>query len=324
MIVVGSQITIHMKTINIIATFIITLASTSAFARAGSDPASQASDSLPSLVEVEWLKDHLRDPDIVILDCTVKVSMDEAGFKMTSGRENYQNGHIPSAGFVDLLGNLSDLESPNKYALPKPEIFAKEMGKMGIGDTTRVVLYSAGRPDWATRVWWMLKWIGFDNAAILNGGPEAWTAAGLPLSIEPFRATERQLSVKLRPHIIAEKNDVASAIKDHATCLIDAMPEAHYKGEFMMYERPGHISGAVNIPSSSLLDDSGRYLPKETLEEMYKIGKEDRAITYCGGGISATSTAFVMDQLGYTDVAVYIASLQEWTADPDAPMQTDE
>ena len=108
-----------------------------------------------------------------------------------------------------------------------------------------------------------------------------------------------------------------------AVSLIDAMPGAHYRGEMAMYARPGHIPTAKNVSVMSLLDENGRYRPQEELTTLFDGGADARAITYCGGGIAASSTAFVMTRLGYTDVAVYTGSLQEWAADPDNPMEVE-
>jgi thiosulfate/3-mercaptopyruvate sulfurtransferase len=116
---------------------------------------------------------------------------------------------------------------------------------------------------------------------------------------------------------------VLAAINDDAVCLIDTLPEAFYHGEQSLYGRPGHIPGASNICAVDLLDESGRYRPRNELAALHDGDRNARAITYCGGGIMASSSAFVMTRLGFTDVAVYTASLQEWAADPSNPMVVD-
>ena len=102
------------------------------------------------------------------------------------------------------------------------------------------------------------------------------------------------------------------------------MPEAHYRGEMAMYARPGHIPGASNLPTTLLLDESGRFRPQDELEMLVDGEPDARTITYCGGGIAAATDAFIMHRLGFTDVAVYAASLEEWTADPANPMELGE
>jgi thiosulfate/3-mercaptopyruvate sulfurtransferase len=286
------------------------------------EPASSA--ALPdTLVTTEWLAEHLDDPDLVVLDCTVSVEQGENGLEVESGRAAYDAGHIPNAGFADLMGPLADPESPYQYAVPSPEEFAAVMGALGVGDDSRVVLYDASMSAWAARVWWMLRWIGFERAAILNGGLGAWKAEGRPLSTEPPGRPTRKLTPAPRPELIADRDEVIAAIDDPAVSLIDAMPEAHYRGEMTMYARPGHIPTAKNVSVMSLLDESGHYRPLEELAPLFDDDVDARVITYCGGGIAASSNAFVMTRLGYSDVAVYTASLQEWAADPANPMEVD-
>jgi thiosulfate/3-mercaptopyruvate sulfurtransferase len=283
----------------------------------------EALATLPdSLVTTEWLAEHLDDPDLVVLDCTVIVRQGESGMVIENGRAGYDAGHIPTAGFADLMGELADADSPYEYAVPTPEAFAAAMGALGVGDDTRVVLYDARMSAWAARVWWMLRWVGFDRAAVLDGGLAAWQAEGRPLSTEPAAEPALMLTPKPRPGLIADRDEVFAAIGDEAVRLIDVLPEAHYRGEMTMYARPGHIPTAENVSIMALLDETGRYRPKDELAALFGGDPGTRAITYCGGGIAASSTAFVMTRLGFTDVAVYTASLQEWTADPANPMET--
>ena len=281
-----------------------------------------ADTTMESLVTAEWLSEHLNDPDLVVLDCTVLSQPDEnGGFSSVSGRAQYDKGHIPTAGFADLMGELSDGQSSLGFAVPAPEQFAAAMSVLGVSDSSRVVLYDAGGSMWAARVWWMLRWIGFDQAALLDGGLAAWTAQSLPLSTEPVNRTAGKLTVALRPGLIVGKDEVLTAIGDDSVSIIDAMPEAHYRGAMRMYARPGHIMSATNVPVMSLIDETSRYRPTEELDKLFTGDRDARTITYCGGGIAASANAFVMTRLGYKDVAVYAASLQEWAADESLPME---
>ena len=285
--------------------------------------ASSVDAGMDTLVTAEWLSEHLGDPDLVVLDCTVIVEATEEGdFRNVNGRASYEAGHIPTAGFADLMGDLADGDSPYEFALPTPDQFAAAMGALGVGDDTRVVLYDTYNSVWAARVWWMLRWIGFDRAAILDGGLNAWKAGDRPLSTAPAEHLARTLTPAVRPQMIADRDEVFASTEDDAVSLIDSLPAGHYRGDWTMYGRAGHIQGASNVPTMSTVDDAGRYLPAEQLEAIFGSDQDARAITYCGGGIAAASNAFVMTRLGFTDVAVYIASLQEWTVDPANPMET--
>ena len=279
---------------------------------------------MDTLVTTDWLSQHLDDPDLVVLDCTVRTESEEGGgYRNVSGRADYDRGHIPSAGFADLTGDLCDGDSPIEFALPTPEQFCAAMGELGVGDDSRVVLYDGFMSAWAARVWWMLRWVGFDRAALLDGGLKVWTAEGRPLSTEPATRPVKRLTPAPRPELIADRHEVLAAIDDGAVSLIDTLPEAYYRGEQTLYARPGHIPGASNICAVDLLDESGRYRPQDELAAMHDGDRDARTITYCGGGIMASSSAFVMTRLGFTDVAVYTASLQEWAADPANPLVID-
>mgnify|MGYP001816984144 CR=1 FL=1 len=285
-------------------------------------PAAEPQPKMDSLVSAAWLQEHLGDPDLVVLDATVVIESDAAGnFQSVNGRASFEAGHIPGAGVADLMGDLSDPDADDQYTLPSPEAFAAAMGALGVGDDTRVVLYDRMGMPWAARVWWMLRWIGFDNAALLDGGLNAWTAAGGELSTEAVARPPRTLSVNLRPDLIADQGEVRASIDDESIRLIDVLPAIHFRGEWTMYERPGHIPGATNIPTAQMFDETGHFRPDEELVVLFGDDHDTRTITYCGGGIAATLDAFVMARLGFTDIAIYDGSLDEWTADPENPME---
>lgn len=273
------------------------------------------------IVSTEWLSEHLGDPDLVILDTTVLVQQGEDGkFSSSSARGEYESGHIPTAAYADLLGELSDQSSSMDFVMPSPEQFRLAIGKLGVGNDSRVVLYSSNYPAWAARLWWMFRWAGFDQVALLDGGLQAWIAEGRPLSKEPATYPERDFTLSLRPNVIADQEEVLAAINNDEVSIIDTMNDAHYNGQFTMYDRPGHITSAVSMPSTNLLDESGKFRSLDELEMMHDGDYSQRAITYCGGGVAASSVAFTMYRLGYTDVAVYMGSLQEWTKNPENPM----
>jgi thiosulfate/3-mercaptopyruvate sulfurtransferase len=273
-------------------------------------------------VTTQWLSEHLGEPDLVVLDCTVRVERgQDGGFQVISGRADFESGHIPTAGFADLTSDVADGSKRFMFARRAAGQSAAAMGALGISDDSRVVLYSGNDPGWAARVWWMLRWIGFDRAALLDGGLKAWKAEGRPLSTDPADRPAKRLTVSVRPDLIADRDEVRAAIGNDAITLVDSLPAASFQGKFALYGRPGHIPGAINIPATSLVDESGHYLPWEKLAAMHGGDRGGRFITYCGGGIAASSSAFVMTRLGFTNVAVYTASLQEWAADPANPME---
>ncbi len=276
---------------------------------------------MDTLVSTEWLSRHLDDSDLVVLDCSVDtVSEPDGGFHNVSGRTEYERGHIPNAGFADLKGDLCDAASPIEFAVPSPEQFCGAMGALGVGDDSRVVLYDRQYTAWAARVWWMLRWVGFDRAALLDGGMAAWTGEGRPVAAGPVSRPPKRLRPAPRPGLLADRDEVLAAIGDEAVHLIDTLPPEFYRGEQTMYARAGHIPGASNTFGLALLDDAGHLRPDDELAALIDGDRDGRNITYCGGGILASLNAFAMTRIGFTDVAVYTASLQEWAADPANPM----
>ena len=277
---------------------------------------------MENLVTINWLAEHLWDPDLVILDCSVTSIPSETGITNFSGRAEYDKGHIPGAGFADLKGDLCDPDAAVEFAPPTPEAFCAAMGRLGVGDASRVILYDSSFSAWAARVWWMLRWVGFDRAALLDGGLGAWVAEGRALSTEPASHPARTLTPAPRPELIAGREDVLAAIDDPRVHLVDTMPAEYFAGGETMYARPGHIPTAVNVPAMDALDETGHLKAKHALKTLHPTDRGERYITYCGGGILASLCAFTMTQNGYRDVAVYTASLQEWAADPTLPMET--
>lgn len=276
---------------------------------------------MDQLVSTEWLADELGSPDLVVLDCTVFLHIRDEGYVAESGRAKWAEGHIPSAGFADLDEDLVDADSQFRYALPEPRAFADAIELLGVSDDSRVVLYDNSGSMWAARVWWMLRWIGFDRAGLLDGGYRAWQAESRPVATDASTPARGSLQVDERAHVIADKDEVLACIGDGATCLIDALPGASYRGEVNMYGRAGHIPGALNTSAMGLIDrDTGRFLARDELEARLPAVTSARVINYCGGGIAASATAFVQTMLGFDNVAVYTNSLQEWVTDPAAPL----
>jgi thiosulfate/3-mercaptopyruvate sulfurtransferase len=274
------------------------------------------------LVSTAWVAEHLGDRELRILDATVDV--DVTSGLVESGRARWESGHIPGAAFADLLVDLSDPEAALPFTAPSAEQFASVMGRLGVGDGTRVVVYDARESMWAARLWWMLRAFGFDEAAVLDGGWTAWLQEGRPVSTERPDIAPTTFTPRPRSGLFVGKDRVLAALDEHGTRIVDALTRREYTGELAFYGRAGHIPGAVNVPARRIVDrDTQRFLPVPKLREMFApVLSADRAITYCGGGTAASSDAFVLHLLGFEDVAVYDGSMMEWSADPDLPLVT--
>jgi thiosulfate/3-mercaptopyruvate sulfurtransferase len=219
---------------------------------------------------------------------------------------------------------LSSHDSALDFVMPTPDQFASVIGELGIDNNSRVVVYSAENHVWATRLWWMLRWAGLEQVSVLDGGLTGWKSEGRELSTEPSNHRAKNFVIELRPELIANRNEVFNAISDANVTIIDSLPPASYDGKFVMYARPGHIPTAINMPSSDLINETGHYKSYDELDMRQEGNRSQRHITYCGGGVVATATAFNLHRLGFKDVAVYMGSLQEWAPNPENPMTIEE
>ena len=280
------------------------------------------------LVETEALQRRLDDPDVRVFDCTTHLVPDpKTTYQVVPGRADFERGHIPGAQFIDLQGDLSETNHRFRFMLPSAEAFASAMRRFGVGQDSRVVLYSTANPWWATRVWWMLRVFGFDAAAVLNGGWQKWSREGRSVETGPARPRPPgNFAVRERRPLMAGKEEVLQAIGDAAVCTINALlPEQHAGTGGNTYGRPGHIKGSVNLPAAHLLDaKTNEFLPAAELRRRFEtVGASGKGvITYCGGGIAASADAFALVLLGHPDVKLYDASLSEWATDPALPMET--
>ncbi len=282
-----------------------------------------------ALVTTEWLADHLHDPNLRIFDCSTVLQFEEGGkrpYRVLNCAAEHEAGHIPGASHFDLQRDFSVEDSPFGMTLAEPETVAASFARAGIDDTSRVILYSRRSLSWATRFWWMLRWLGFDNAAVLDGGFEKWVAEGEPLSTETSNYPVGELTIRLRPEIFVTKDDVLTAIDDPAACLINALGRDIFSGENPRYGRPGRIPGSVSVPQIELVDpETHAFRPTDEIAQHFEragASGADRHITYCGGGIFATVDAFWLHQLGRDNVAVYENSMSEWGPDPSLPIET--
>lgn len=282
--------------------------------------------TLPDLlVSTAWLQENLDHPHLRVFDCSVTLVPAGAGVRPESGRAAWEQEHIPGSGFADLLDDLSDKDQSLPIMMPSAAQFAAAMGRYGVGPGSAVVLYDTGPHTWATRVWWMLRAMGFDNAAVLDGGLKKWKAEGRPLSTEACRYPAADFQAQPRDSVLVGKEHVRRLHDQPRVRLINALSADEHAGRVSRTARPGRIPGSGNVPAGSLLDPAtGTYQPLAQLREKFQAqGALDgrSVITYCGGGIAATSAAFTLVRLGIEDVAVYDGSLMEWSRDETLPME---
>jgi thiosulfate/3-mercaptopyruvate sulfurtransferase len=279
------------------------------------------------LVATDWLSRHLDDPAVRVLDCTTHLppKPDFSLYDVVPGREDFEKAHIPGAAFVDIEHDVSEPHPRLHFMLPEASRFAGALEALGVSDDTRVVCYSTGFHWWATRMWWMLRVFGHDNAAVLDGGFQKWAAEGRPVESGAARARPRGrfTARPARRDLVARKEDVLAAIPDRRSCVVNALRAEQHAGKSgVHYGRRGHIAGSINLPAVEHVLEDNTFRSAPELARLFAPALQSpRVIAYCGGGIAATSVALVMAMLGRGDVRVYDASLTEWAADPALPME---
>jgi thiosulfate/3-mercaptopyruvate sulfurtransferase len=283
-----------------------------------------------AIVTTDWLASHSGDPSLRVFDCTTYLIYETGTgrpYSVLSGRSDFDKGHIPGSAFLDLQGELSDLSSGLNFTMPAADDLARRVAQRGIGDGTRVILYSRKTMQWATRVWWMLRAIGFDNAAVLEGGFDKWAAEGRQLSTKEAVYPPATLVARPRPGLFVGKAEMRAAIGAENVCTINALAPDLHSGANPRYGRPGRIPGSVNVPAASLQDPKTlTFASADAAARAFQaVGadKSKRILVYCGGGIAATLDAFLLHQLGYRDIAVYDNSMSEWAKDESLPIERD-
>jgi thiosulfate/3-mercaptopyruvate sulfurtransferase len=285
-----------------------------------------------ALMSTEQLAAMLGRPELRIYDCTTYLEPpppgDDDPYVAVPGRRTFEEAHIPGADFLDLQGEFSDPTTKLRFMMPATAQLATAFGRHGIGDGMRVVLYSIGTMMWATRFWWMLRSLGFDNAAVLDGGLDKWRAEARPLqSGPPQRYPAATFTAKPRPGFFTDSSAVKAALGRPDHVIVNALGPQFYKGlEPSRYGRPGRIPGSVNVPAATLVQPTKELIAPAEAEVRFAsqgITKGKHVIAYCGGGISATVDLFLLHQLGYDDLTLYDGSMGEWAKDPSLPIETD-
>jgi thiosulfate/3-mercaptopyruvate sulfurtransferase len=275
-----------------------------------------------TLVSTAELAQHLDDPHWIVFDCTHDL------MKPTFGRESYARAHLPGAIFLSVDDDLSTAKTGKngRHPLPSAEAFAANLGALGFDGSQQVVAYDAQGGMPASRLWWMLRWLGHDAVALLDGGMGAWTRERRPVtpavpSRKPARFTPRPRAM------LVDAATVLAQLRQSAYQLVDARAADRYRGENEVIDPvAGHIPGALNRFWGQNLGADGRFKPAATLREEFEALLGERApqsvIHSCGSGVSACHNLLAMEIAGLPGALLYSGSWSEWIADPSRPIAT--
>jgi thiosulfate/3-mercaptopyruvate sulfurtransferase len=275
-----------------------------------------------ALVSAEWLYNHLGDADVRPVD--VRWYLTERG----RGRAEYNEAHIPGAAFMDIDDDLAapPENGPGRHPLPSPEAFAQAAGHAGIGPNTHVIAYDASGGAYATRLWWLLRYFGHARVSLLDGGWQAWQAAGYPTASGEEQVLRAEFTPNPQPDMVMNADAVDQLRGANGALLIDARAAERYEGRTEPIDpRAGHIPGARNMPyANNMRPDSTWKSPDELRAQYNSLGADTAAqvVCYCGSGITATHDIFALHLAGRDDARLYEGSWSDWSSDPDRPAAT--
>jgi thiosulfate/3-mercaptopyruvate sulfurtransferase len=273
------------------------------------------------LTSAAELADHLGESDWVVVDCRFNLGQPDAG------EASYRAGHIPGAHYAHLDRDLASPPTPQsgRHPLPDIERLAGLFNDWGIGPDTQVVVYDDVGGAIAARLWWLLRWLGHDRVALLDGGLPAWQAAGLPLAAEV--PTRRRGAFAARPGRmpVAETEELRRRLADPKLLIVDARAAKRFLGR----EEPidpvaGHVPGAINAPFTDNLTADGKFRSPADLRERFAglLGDRppDAVVSMCGSGVTACHNLLALELAGFRGARLYVGSWSEWIRSADRPV----
>lgn len=279
-----------------------------------------------NLISVASLRTRVGDPDVRIVDCRFSLTDADAG------RRAYLAGHIPRAVYANLDTDLAAPITPEsgRHPLPSPEAMALMLGRLGINNTTSVVVYDEGSGAVAARAWWLLRWLGHSNVQLLDGGFAKWLAAELPVVDGDEKSPGRRFLPNPRDELVLTTGDLAANLDAIAGMrLVDARDSARFRGEIEPLDPiAGHIPGAINLPFGASLQEDGSWKSEQELGALWRavLGSDKNTpwAVMCGSGVTACHLAVSGAEAGFREPQLYVGSWSEWIRDPGRPVALGE
>lgn len=283
---------------------------------------------LTTLIDTDTLAQRLADQAFIVVDCRFK--LDDPPW----GARAHAEASLPDAVFADLDRDLAGPKdgTNGRHPLPDPSVLAATFTRLGIVDGRQVVAFDQDAGMYASRLWWLLRWMGHSSVAVLDGGFAKWTAEHRPTT--PGRVSTAQRSHGTftghsRPELVAEAGEVARLVHNPEWRLIDARAPERYRGEIEPIDRvPGHIPTAVNHFFKENVDERGVFLAPDVLRDRLQRAaagvRPDRVVCYCGSGVTACHDILAFEHAGLRGPKLYPGSWSEWSSDPGRPVERGE
>lgn len=272
------------------------------------------------LLDADELAAHIDRPDWVVVDCRFELADPAAG------EVRYHLGHLPGARYAHLERDLSGRPGPGdgRHPLPAPAELAARLRQWGVSGGSQLVAYDDAGGAFAARLWWLCRWLGHDAVAVLDGGLQAWTEAGLALSDQRPAPAAGDFTPQPRHALVAEAGDIQRDLASQTLLVLDARSPPRFHGQSEPIDAvAGHVPGAVNRPYTANLDGDGRFADADSLREEYAALLDGRGphdiVVMCGSGVSACHNLLAMHRAGLADARLYPGSWSEWIRDPSRP-----
>jgi thiosulfate/3-mercaptopyruvate sulfurtransferase len=276
-----------------------------------------------TLISAADLQQHINNPDWVIIDCRFSLANSELGSTA------YRHGHLPNARYAHLNNDLSSAitDTTGRHPLPDFRVLVKKLGAWGVSNQSQVVAYDDAGGAFAGRLWWLLRALGHDNVAVLNGGIKHWQQQGYQITTTLPRLKPAIFRAYLNPNLWLSANQVENGIATKAITLIDARTAERYRGEQEPIDPiAGHIPYALNRPLPLNLNAQGLFLSPDQLRAQFKqlIGSTapEKIVHYCGSGVTACHNLLAMEYAGLTGSKLYAGSWSEWIRNKNRKVAT--
>ena len=278
--------------------------------------------AMQTLIDVHQLRQHLDDAEWRVVDCRFALA------DPPKGRQAYLEHHIPGAVYAHLDEDLSSPIVPGvtgRHPLPDVEKLAAKFSAWGINSFTKVVAYDDNNGGYASRLWWLLRWLGHSNVWVLDGGYNAWQQAAYPVSAEIPNIQPQAFVPNIRPELVVDAQFVEQVRQDGHYAVVDSREAKRYAGEWEPIDPvAGHIPGAYNAPFAENMRPDGHWQDPQTLKERFDhlLGPrpDDHVVFYCGSGVTACHNILAYAHAGLGEARLYSGSWSEWIADHGRPV----